>query len=907
MTIFTIVFVIIAFGLLTFDLYVAEKTFYVNLQSNGGWSKDEWVESTEEIPEITEFTACHWEKLRYFANSFNPIWTYCISANDEMSLRCIQFGYSSDATSAYRNVVFEALFSGWTDKKIATYIPVNSFRHRTWNHICWTYSSKTKRNKFYYNGRMIADAQIDNASIPSTIEESHDISNYAFVIGQEPDSLRGDYNSHQAFYGNIAELNMWGRVLGNGEISRIANCEELKKGDIISWNKKKLMISKAKIEDVDHSSFCKEQSDIVIFPERRSLISAVEVCSSVGGEIVVPRSEEENKATYDIAAKHTQNCIESTSSSSDINRFIWIGMENFQWNPIHQNYISEKYENYTNWGQSYLHSMNAHKGNLLYCAYMINAGFWGSRSSVGECQSLRLCTICSISQTPVFTIKGLSQQESKIHLNYYLVHNKSHQIDMYESYKDKQKMLLKDDEWQINVECTTIKLKKGINLLGRQEWDWYENSCNSKTFRKRNLTISVCGFGQEFTCNTGSCVPIDKRCDGIKDCLDVSDEEQCSRIDIPSSYEKINPPPQKIGSKETFLVYTNVTIENINTIDMRGMFVGLTLKFNMMWKDLRLAYRNLVPGERNVVSQDVSEKLWLPLDNMVYESAIIGRIYKNQNRMVSVFPKENQSKSDIHSSYEELNFCAEDSWLQMTQRYRIDYRCIFDLTKYPFDRQQCNFTMYIESTPHRRVSLIGRKPEVVYIGRKIVSQFEILNTTFSVGTNCAYCTTELNQNKVTFTLHMKRNYKDAVRKVIIPSYILWNMAYLTLFIKIEDFTNRNRISVTLLLALITLFGSVSIREDFPTTSYIKYIDIWFTWYLTNLVVIIALHIFVEKFMDGAAKIDLRIHPQPMTDAGGDGEPKKQAMIKIERINKAALIFFPITMIVFNITYFYLTT
>ena len=915
MTIFTIVSVIITFGLLTFELYVAKKTFYVKLQSTGRWSKDEWVESQEKMPEITDFTVCHWQKPRYLANDYNPIWSYCIGAKDEMPFRCIQLGYISDPISAYRNVIFEGGFWNFgfgilefgIEKPIVTLVPVNSFRHRTWNHICWSYSGRTKRSKFYYNGRMVADEQIDNGSIPSTIEENHDISNHAFVIGQESDSLRGDYNSNEAFYGNIAELNMWGTVMDNGEISRIANCEGLKKGDIISWNKSKLKISKAKIEDIDHSVFCKEQSDVVIFPERRSLISAVEVCSSVGGEIIVPKSEEENKAVYKIAAKYTKNCIETKSSSSNIKRFVWIGMQDFQWNPAEQQNINEKYGNYTNWGQSTLNYMSTFKGKLMPCAYVTNAGFWEIGNTDDVCQSLRLCTICSISQTPIFTIKGLNEKESKIDLNYYLMHNKFHQIDRYESYKGEQKILLKNNEWQINVECTTIKLKKGANLLGRQEWDWYENSCSSKTFRKTNLTISVCDFGQEFTCNTGSCIPIDKRCDGIKDCLDASDEEQCSQIDFPKSYKKISPPPQNIGSKETVHVYTNITIENINTIDMKGMLVGLTVKISMIWKDVRLAYRNLVPGECNLVSQDDSKKLWLPLDHTVYESAIIGRIYKNENRMASICTKENQSKSDIHSSYEEFNFRAEETWLEITQRYRLDYRCIFDLKKYPFDRQQCNFTMYVESKNHRRVSLIGRKPEVVYIGQKIISQFEILNTSFIAGTNCGYCTANPNQNKATFTLDMKRNHKDAVQRIIFPSYILWNMAYLTLFIKIEDFTNRNRISVTLLLALITLFGSVSMRDDFPTTSYFKYIDIWFMWYLTNLVMIIALHICVEKFIDGTAKIDLRIQPQPMPDVGGEAARKEQAMIKIRRINKAALISFAIAMIVFNFTYFYLTT
>ena len=97
------------------------------------------------------------------------------------------------------------------------------------------------------------------------------------------------------------------------------------------------------------------------------------------------------------------------------------------------------------------------------------------------------------------------------------------------------KILLKNNEWEIAVGRDKIKLSGEPHLAGRHEWDWYESFCNSKTFRKRNLTISMCNFNEEFTCNKGSCVSIDKRCDGIKDCSDESDEEECSNIDIPKS------------------------------------------------------------------------------------------------------------------------------------------------------------------------------------------------------------------------------------------------------------------------------------------------------------------------------------------------------------------------------------
>ena len=148
---------------------------------------------------------------------------------------------------------------------------------------------------------------------------------------------------------------MWDKMVDVNEISNIANCEKLKMGNIISWDKEKLKINKAKIEDVDdYSFFCKQQSDIVIFPERRSFISALELCSTVGGKIVVPKSEKENKVIYDVAAMHKTNCIESKSKSSNFGGRVWIGMQNFQWHSFQQNNTNKKYDKYTNWENLFL-------------------------------------------------------------------------------------------------------------------------------------------------------------------------------------------------------------------------------------------------------------------------------------------------------------------------------------------------------------------------------------------------------------------------------------------------------------------------------------------------------------------------------------------------------------------------
>jgi hypothetical protein len=48
--------------------------------------------------------------------------------------------------------------------------------------------------------------------------------------------------------------------------------------------------------------------------------------------------------------------------------------------------------------------------------------------------------------------------------------------------------------------------------LGQHSWKTYDASCGLKTFEERKLTLSICIFGDEFTCDSGECVDI-YRCD----------------------------------------------------------------------------------------------------------------------------------------------------------------------------------------------------------------------------------------------------------------------------------------------------------------------------------------------------------------------------------------------------------
>ena len=151
--------------------------------------------------------------------------------------------------------------------------------------------------------------------------------------------------------------------------------------------------------------------------------------------------------------------------------------------------------------------------------------------------------------------------------------------------------------------------------------------------------------------------------------------------------------------------------------------------------------------------------------------------------------------------------------------------------------------------------------------------------------------------------------------IIFPSLVLYFVAFLTLRIDVEDLTNRNRTSVTALLVLVTLFGAISTKDDFPQTSGFKYIDIWFLWYLTNTFLIICHHVAISKIgsntysFGGNKQNDKikRVKPLHLMEEDDEEELKKSKVSKMESINMIVNILFLLGMIMFNAIYFVIAT
>ena len=440
----------------------------------------------------------------------------------------------------------------------------------------------------------------------------------ALILGQEPDEIRGGFSMDQLFKGQIAELNIWDFVLEDGTINDMAECKHYLQGNIKSWKVEELTIHKAGVVNIpDVTALCQDTKQLVIFPTRQPLDTAKRFCAIHGGRIYLPESTTENDQVMDIIGMHKEKCMDTDRTDSrNLGKSIWLGLKRTDsvWRDATDN-MDIGYLKYSNWvGQS--------DREYMEFAYIQTDGKWKhSANKIGLSSSIELCTVCLIINTPVFTIKGNCAKTS-VFYNYYLKINKQHQIEYYDSYKTSatsENILPLKNSWQATSERYNITLQtfnKTTYPIGRHQWHVQDDNCGMS--KPTNMTLSHCLFGKGFTCDSGHCVSIEKRCDNVQDCLDFSDEKYCELVSIPDTYRKVEPPNN--NRKELTSMHANgfnsnhidimIIIRSINSIDTVEMAMELTIDVNMQWMDGRLTFSNLQNNTDNLIDPDVAQKVW---------------------------------------------------------------------------------------------------------------------------------------------------------------------------------------------------------------------------------------------------------------------------------------------------------
>lgn len=235
------------------------------------------------------------------------------------------------------------------------------------------------------------------------------------------------------------------------------------------------------------------------------------------------------------------------------------------------------------------------------------------------------------------------------------------------------------------------------------------------------------------------------------------------------------------------------------------------LSVRLWWHDPRITYKNLNKNAGNFISKHWQEQIWLPLLTFS-NNALNWPLTKDDSKTVKVLEQSPGFYRDDSYKNQALLHKGSENELALYGQYDLTFDCVFDLTRYPFDEQECSIDIAIPEDLQNLTYLKGKS--IKYSGTDQLLQFSVTKPTFLVS-----------DTKLKGIIKLKRIPAFMIINCYLASFLIILMTLATLFLKNEmHFSTTVALVLTSQLCLFTLFQTI--LNDVPKTAYLKLIDYW---------------------------------------------------------------------------------
>ncbi|XP_068218016.1 uncharacterized protein [Palaemon carinicauda] len=629
----------------------------------------------------------------------------------------------------------------------------------------------------------------------------------SLVLGQDQDGFDKGYSPHQAFMGKVTGLTFWKTALMPKQVWEWHECIDGEVLPLLAWTN--ITFNTYGNLRTEEFELCSQRTDlnennVFLFPGEKTWQEAYDLLKKMGLEIVVPKNEEEVHVISKLLGKYHDYCKSSVNAA----KCVWIGLMCKEKGRDFFDAYTKQNISYSVWDQKSLMKMKKGVGNDCHAVQDENSTW---RTEVGNTKFCYAGVMRTVGT--MYSLKGDIKSERCKKISFVLAGYEERELYFHSGC----------GFWIRRVGKGQWKLYDSINKIymaslfmeddlpfGVRYWNWTAERYEGK----RLMTFSAC---EEFTCSDGSCVPQSQRCDGVVNCQDGWDENNCHTASKPVNQSLASPPPG-------LFLDIFIRLNRITNVDLLGMKFDVDFFIQLEWIDQRLQYYNLALDKRTILSfgdDSIAEQLWTP-KIIVTNSPTADTIY---SQIPHIYRKGSGRKKG-----DDVEYSGYEAYLNVSLRSQTSVFCRFDLQYFPFDEQNCSLVLHIVNVEGYSV-YYNSTYQVVKEEDAALTHYLLKDIRLNIRNNT-------NVFIMSVTLYQKAEYY--IWAIYLPTLLMGFIGYCTLFLPVEFFSERGGISLTTLLVLISLYADSS--DNFPKTMYLKLVEVWFVFLIVYISAIITLHL-----------------------------------------------------------------
>jgi len=865
---------------------------------NGTISKDKWEQG------LFSFTLCH-RYMLYYTRPRMYLFTYAYDDDDTNEL----YSEYHLGRSAFRVCKKGTKYCAWHRE-----MPEFS----KWMMMCITYDSFRDSYKLYMDGVKTESGSWAGDNMPEPVRPGG-----VLVLGQDQDEVRGGYNPKQSWSGAITQFNLWDFAMEEYDVENLAECRSDAFGNVVRWDEPYWILGDVTVKKLPQFELCEGEeegtSSFYLFPDPFNFHFYNRMCDNLGGLMPMPASEENNHELMDIIEDLVIADIHEKCMHASGNIIIWVGIvdqfEEGVWQDPSPPNPHLQFDGFWETGQP-------NGGTLENCVRTYIDRRWRDQS----CDE-SFCAVCEFPTRMNLTMRGLCASDTKLMEGFF---DTEYFIEGYKNLKPHWRGLgkshifyiTKKKVWRLESFYATEKFADlaaddtdpdAYYPLGRLTWKVYDGICQMEGGADKSLTLTTC-FPNKFTCDDGTCVRINQRCNLVVDCPDKSDEKNCDILRLNEDYRGELFPREIDNSALT--VFINVSILAFPKIDTLELYYTADFVLSMRWRDPRLVWYDLRGAtDLNSLDKETQTKIWSP-ELSFTNAKIIGGSRVDSISSTLILRVGQPAPDNIERALEANVYAGVDSYIIMSREYFIDWTCDYDLIYYPFDTQICKMVFDMTGVTRDYVDMDVDYDGVEYTGKEVLLEYVVGDMMLKKMGN----DTDSKYAGMKVSLILTRRWFYHAVSVFLQSVLLLVVAYTTFYYRIDNFQDRIMVAITCMLVVANVQSSVG--EMIPKTSYFKMIDYFLLYSLNVIILVMVYHTYqaahiAEEFAPNEDDAQLEKIKQLAEDRMGSGEDEKNKMWNqffteggtpvdrledARRINKQGQIFFVIAFLLFQIVF-----